>query len=92
MYKTEVCWEYVNAGHRCRKHASAAVVGVTDVEHKKWEHNDLVREWVFVRRVVSFEGYYEVLNRRDNNSNEMLNKCTHIRVECLQMSSWDGFN
>ena len=32
-YKTEVCREHVDDGHRGREHSGAAVVGVTDVEY-----------------------------------------------------------
>ena len=50
--KTKVCREHVDAGHRGRELAGAAVVCVTDVEHGMREHDDLVFKWMFVRRRV----------------------------------------
>ena len=60
-YKTEVCREHVEAGHRGREHAGAAVVGVTDVNYGMGEDDDLVRSGLFIRRRVGIEGYHGLL-------------------------------
>jgi len=42
MNETEVGREHVDAGHRGREHAGAAVICVTDVEHGMGEDDHLV--------------------------------------------------
>jgi len=63
IINTEVGREHVDAGHWCREHAGAAVVGATDVKHGMGEDNHLVRKWVFVRWRVGIEGYHGFYNR-----------------------------
>ena len=59
---TEVGREHVDAGHRGREYAGAAVICVADVEHGVGEDDHLVRKWVFVRRCVGIEGYHGFYN------------------------------
>jgi len=56
--KTEVCREHVDAGHRCREHAGAAVVCVTDVEHGMGEHDVMYKYLLYC---IPFNSQYLIV-------------------------------